>query len=294
MPASRHGSRMPAGYAGPRTWHRTAMSRRFAPVERPSAFRKIAAAMWQHPRDPTIYGSLDIDATHALAFLEDFKRRHGQKVTVSHLVARALAVAIARHPEVNAKVRYWGKLEQRDSVDLVLQVATDGGRDLAVARIDEADKQPLLAIADEVRRQAERIRAGRDEKMERSRGMFQRMPWWLARPALRAADVLTNELHVNLPALGLPRDAFGSAMVTNVGMFGIDTAFAPFTPIARCPIVLLVPEVRDRPWVVGGQVVSRPILRLCATFDHRVIDGFQAGKLSREVRALLSEPAQLE
>ena len=104
----------------------------------------------------------------------------------------------------------------------------------------------------------------------------------------------TNELHLHLPKQGMPSDPFGSAMVTNVGMFGIDTAFAPFTPIARCPMIILVPQVRQRPWVVDGEVVSRPVLRLCGTFDHRVIDGYHAGKLSAEITELLTNPEQLE
>jgi pyruvate dehydrogenase E2 component (dihydrolipoamide acetyltransferase) len=120
------------------------------------------------------------------------------------------------------------------------------------------------------------------------------LPWWLARPTLAAADFLANELHVDLPARGLPNDPFGSAMITNVGMFGIDTAFAPFFPGARCPMIVLVTEVRQRPWVVDGDVVSRPILRLCATFDHRVIDGYHAGKLSKADSDHLEHPERLD
>jgi pyruvate dehydrogenase E2 component (dihydrolipoamide acetyltransferase) len=266
----------------------------FTAVKDPSAFRKIAAAMWKHPSDPTIYGAVDIDASAALAFLEKYREKHAVRVTISHLCAMAIARAIAKNPEVNAKVRFWGRLEQRESIDITLQVATDGGQDLGAALIRNADRKTLKEIADELGRQAKSIREGRDENYARTRGAFRRMPWWLTRPAIVAADFLTNELHVNLPKQGLPRDPFGSAMVTNVGMFGIDTAFAPFTPIARCPILVLVPEVRDRPWVVQGQVVSRPVLRLCATFDHRVIDGFQAGKLSRSVSELLHAPEQLD
>jgi pyruvate dehydrogenase E2 component (dihydrolipoamide acetyltransferase) len=264
----------------------------FTAIRDPSAFRKIAAAMWKHPSDPTIYGSLDIDATRALAFLSDYRQRHDVKVTITHLVALALARTIARHPEVNAKVRFWGRLEQRESIDITLQVATDGGKDLGAALIRRADQKTLSDIAEELARQALSIRQGRDENYERTRGAFRRLPWWLTRPALGAADFLTNELHIDLPKQGLPRDPFGSAMVTNVGMFGIDTAFAPFTPIARCPILVLLPEVRERPWIDDGRVVSRPVLRLCATFDHRVIDGFQAGLLSRTVSEMLQAPEQ--
>ena len=35
----------------------------------PSTFRRIAACMWGRPSDPTIYGSMDVDATDLLAFV---------------------------------------------------------------------------------------------------------------------------------------------------------------------------------------------------------------------------------
>jgi pyruvate/2-oxoglutarate dehydrogenase complex dihydrolipoamide acyltransferase (E2) component len=36
-----------------------------------------------------------------------------------------------------------------------------------------------------------------------------------------------------------------------------------------------------------------PTLKLCATFDHRVIDGVQAATLAREIQSLLSAPESL-
>jgi pyruvate dehydrogenase E2 component (dihydrolipoamide acetyltransferase) len=103
--------------------------------------------------------------------------------------------------------------------------------------------------------------------------------------------VLVNELHVELP--GMPGDPFGSAIITSVGMFGIDSAFAPFVPLARCPMLILVPEVRPRPWAVGESAVVRPVLRLCATFDHRIIDGAAAGRFAARLTELFASPALL-
>jgi pyruvate dehydrogenase E2 component (dihydrolipoamide acetyltransferase) len=88
----------------------------------------------------------------------------------------------------------------------------------------------------------------------------------------------------------MPRDPFGTAVITNVGGFGIDTAFAPFLPMGRTPMLLLVTKVRERPWVVDGEVVVRPVLRLCATFDHRIVDGYQAGQLAQIIMAKVQHP----
>jgi pyruvate dehydrogenase E2 component (dihydrolipoamide acetyltransferase) len=269
------------------------MTTHFTPMEEVSSFRRMAAGMWGKPSDPSIYGSMDIDATAALAFLAEHQAKTGVKLTVTHLVARAVALALRDQPEINAKVRFWGRLEQRSTIDIFLTVSTGEGRDLSGARIERADTRSLVEIANEIASRAKTIRTGEDKSFEKSRKLLKSTPWWLARPATWLSDFLVNELHVDLPSQGLPLDAFGSALITSVGMFGIDTAFAPFVPLARCPILILVTEVRPRPWVNGDKVEVRPVLRLCATFDHRIVDGVAAGKLARRLHQLFAAPAQL-
>ncbi|HEY1553492.1 MAG TPA: 2-oxo acid dehydrogenase subunit E2 [Kofleriaceae bacterium] len=264
---------------------------RFTPVEDASTFRRMAAAMWQRPRDPSIYGSMDLDATAALAFLSALPEQ--PRVTITHLVARAVALALRAHSELNGKVRFWGRLEQRATVDVFVTVATDGARDLSGARIERADEKSLAELAREIAERAGKIRGGNDPSYRKGKAMLGRMPWWLARPAMWLSDVLVNELHVDLAARGMPRDPFGSAIVTSVGMFGIDSAFAPFVPLARCPMLILVPEIRPRPWAVGDRVEVRPVLRLCATFDHRLIDGAAAGRFAADLCRLFADPARL-
>ena len=263
----------------------------FTSVSDASSFRRMAAAMWRAPSDPSIYGSMDIDATAALAFLDAQRARAQTKLTITHLVARAVALALRDQPELNGKVRFWGKLEQRATIDVFVTVAT--GKDLSGARIDRADEKSLAVLAAEIAERAGRIRRGSDTSYQKSRGTFRKLPWWLARTATRISDILVNELHVDLSSHGMPGDPFGSAIVTSVGMFGIDTAFAPFVPLARCPMLILVPEVRPRPWAVADRVEVRPVLRLCATFDHRIIDGAAAGVFAHRLGALFAAPDAL-
>jgi pyruvate dehydrogenase E2 component (dihydrolipoamide acetyltransferase) len=259
----------------------------FKPVEGASSFRRMAAAMWRSPSDPSIYGSMDVDATASLAFMA----AQPTKITITHLVARAVALAMRAQPELNAKVRFWGRLEQRETIDVFVTVATGG--DLSGARIDRADEKSLAELAAAIAERAGRIRKGQDASYKKSRSAFEQLPWWLARPATQLSDLLVNELHVDLGKHGMPSDPFGSAIVTSVGMFGIDSAFAPFVPLARCPMLILVPEIRPRPWAVGDRVEVRPVLRLCATFDHRIIDGAAAGRFAAQLTQLFATPDAL-
>ncbi|MBT8496353.1 MAG: 2-oxo acid dehydrogenase subunit E2 [Deltaproteobacteria bacterium] len=262
----------------------------FTPEDSPSAFRRIAAAMWNRPSDPSIYGYVDVDVSTSQRQLGELAERHGVRLTMTHLVSYAVARAFAAHPKLNAKIRGWGRIERRSSVDLVISVSTDGGGDLSAARVEGAENLSLNQLASAVAREVDRTRRGDDEHMTKSRNLMRTLPPWLVRPALKLSDFVGNELDWHLPQLGMPRDPFGTAVITNVGMFGIDTAFAPFVPISRCPLLLLVTEVRDRPWAVDGKIECRPVLRLCATFDHRIVDGYQAGQLAQVIRRVVENP----
>ncbi len=264
----------------------------YRPLEHPSAFRKLAAAAWRAPNDPHIFGSVDVDMTAAEAFLRSYNARNGCKATVTHLVTRAVAMTLARHPEYNAKVGWW-RLKIRSRVDIFCQVATEGGRDLSGFKIDAADTRSVAEIAAALGGAAQKIRSGRDPAFDRSRRLFRALPLWAIRMLVGFLSFLVNTLNLDLPGLGLPRDPFGSAMVTSVGMMNVDTGFAPFTPVARCPLIATVTKVRQRPWVVDGRVEPRPILRLCGTFDHRIIDGYHAAEISTEVEELLERPERL-
>jgi pyruvate dehydrogenase E2 component (dihydrolipoamide acetyltransferase) len=82
--------------------------------------------------------------------------------------------------------------------------------------------------------------------------------------------------------------------VTNVGSFGLDEGYAPFTPFARVPVLVLVGAVKEQPAVVGGKVVPRPLLTITATVDHRFIDGAQLAVLAKIVRKGIEEPWTLD
>lgn len=270
------------------------MSPSFRPYENPSIFHRWAAAQWRRPKDPSIYGATEIDMTPSLAFLDEVREEWGVPVTVTHLVTKALAVAIARHPETNAKVRFWGKLERRDTVDLTVLIAGAGGRDLSAHRITAADQLPLRQLALDVIEACELIRTDADPKFRESKALMDKLPWWAMRAFLTLASLSMNELHADLSKQGLPADLFGTGMVTSLGMHGVDEAYAPLTPIGRIMVDLLLTRVRQRPWVDDdGQLVVRPTLKLCATFDHRVVDGIQAAKICQELHSLLGNPSSL-
>ena len=46
----------------------------------------------------------------------------------------------------------------------------------------------------------------------------------------------------------------------------------------------------DKPVVVDGHVVVRPMMNVTLTYDHRIIDGAEAGKFMRTLKAYMEHP----
>jgi 2-oxoglutarate dehydrogenase E2 component (dihydrolipoamide succinyltransferase) len=83
----------------------------------------------------------------------------------------------------------------------------------------------------------------------------------------------------------------GTFTITNGGIYGSLMS----TPILNAPQsgILGMHKIQDRPMVVGGQVVVRPMMYLALSYDHRIVDGKEAVTFLVRVKESLEDPARL-
>jgi pyruvate/2-oxoglutarate dehydrogenase complex dihydrolipoamide acyltransferase (E2) component len=270
------------------------MPRVFWPLEGLSSWRRLAPHVWDRPRDPTVYGVMELVVDRALPYLEALSEQSEVKVRISHLVTKALAQAIHANPAANGIIS-WRRIRVRSTVDIFVQVATDNGRDLSGAKIGRVDEKSLVEIARELSERAELVRRHADPGVERTKGLVERLPSFLLGRTVRLMEFLVYDLQLDLSRFGIACDQFGSAMVSNIGnfeSFGMSFALAPLVPMSRVPIVVLVGEVRRKPVVEGERVVARSVVSLGCTFDHRMIDGAQATAIAAVVQRVIEDPEQ--
>jgi 2-oxoisovalerate dehydrogenase E2 component (dihydrolipoyl transacylase) len=115
-----------------------------------------------------------------------------------------------------------------------------------------------------------------------------------------AQDLSLKELAVAINGLAAtarvgkttPTDMQGGTLtITNIGALGIDTG----TPIINPGEVAIVAfgTIKQKPWVLDGEVIPRWITTLGGSFDHRVVDGDLSARFMADVAAILEEPALL-
>ncbi|MCU1425368.1 MAG: 2-oxo acid dehydrogenase subunit [Microbacteriaceae bacterium] len=115
-----------------------------------------------------------------------------------------------------------------------------------------------------------------------------------------ANDLSLRELAVALEQLTItardgkssPADmANGTITITNLGSFGMDTG----TPILNPGEVGIVAlgTIKQKPWVVDGEVRPRFVTTIGGSFDHRVVDGDVVSRFIADVASVMEEPALL-
>ena len=219
--------------------------------------RKLAIATWSSPREGNIYGKLTIDATRALDYLQKLNQKTGSKVTITHLVGRAAGLALKAAPDLNGRI-VCGRYVPHQTADLAFLVALPETQDLAKFKVCKADQKTTLQIAEELQTGAERLRAGKDSNFEKSKGLLKTLPTWAIRPILWIVGYLTGALGIEVKALGLEAFPFGSAIITSVGMLGIDEGYAPPTPFARVPVYLAITQIKQRVVADKGHILITP------------------------------------
>ncbi|WP_156285976.1 dihydrolipoamide acetyltransferase [Oceanivirga salmonicida] len=109
---------------------------------------------------------------------------------------------------------------------------------------------------------------------------------------MKLSELVVKMKEVTKKALDMklsPNELQGSTFtISNLGMFGVQS----FGPIINQPnsAILGVSSTIEKPVVVNGEIVIRPIMSLGLTIDHRVVDGLAGAKFMKDLKELLENP----
>jgi pyruvate dehydrogenase E2 component (dihydrolipoamide acetyltransferase) len=203
---------------------------------------------------PHVTEFLQVDVTETMAAvrrLRELPEFAELRVSPLLFVARALLIAVARHPLVNSS---WDAAAEEIVVkhDVNLGIAVAAERGLIVPNIKRADALTLPDLARGLQTLTETARAGK------------------ATPADLSGGTIT---------------------ITNVGVFGVDAGTPILTPGET--VILAFGQVKEAPWVVGGQLAVRQVCTLSLSFDHRIVDGELGSAVLRDVGSMLTDPLRI-
>ena len=267
-------------------------------AEQASVFRNIETPAWGEVREETI----PVAAPAAPAPIDDAREESIPVRGVRKATANAMTSSAYSAPHVSV----WVDVDASRTMELVKRLKASP--DFADVKIS-----PLLIMARAVMwalRRTPMINAAwvdtEDGAQIRVRhyvnlGIAAATPRGLLVPNIKDAQTMnTRELAKALEHLTLtaregktsPADqAGGTFTITNIGVFGVD-AGTPIINPGEAGIIALG-AIRQKPWVVDGEVRPRWVTTVSGSFDHRVVDGDGISRFIADVASVLEEPALL-
>ncbi len=258
-----------------------------------SPWRKLSIAIYGAPSEGKVYGTYEVDVTDMMQYIKQ-KRRDGVRITVTHFIVKA--VGQARHqyaPEVNCYVPR-GKIVYRENADVFMSILKKGGSGQTGMIIPEVQKKTVSEIADYVSNRLQAKREGNEKGLYSMTKIMARVPWPFRKLVLKLFTWWIFDMEFPVPGMKKQQSPFGSIMLTNIGTLGLKTGMVALFPIGKLPGVIAMGKVEEKPVVINGEIVIRSILPLTGTFDHRMVDGAQIGKLGRGIQKVLRNPVNLD
>ncbi|MGO3321267.1 MAG: dihydrolipoamide acetyltransferase family protein [Microbacterium gubbeenense] len=198
----------------------------------------------------------DVDATRTMEFVARLKQQpQFADIKISPLLvyARAVLWAVQRTPEINST---W--IETEDGAEIQVRNYVNLG-------IAAATPRGLIVP---------NIKDAQDLSIRELASALQDL-------TLKAREGKTS-----------PADmASGTITITNIGVFGMD-AGTPILNPGEAGIIAMG-AIRQKPWVIDGEVRPAWVTTVSGSFDHRIVDGDKVSRFVADVAAVLEEPALL-
>lgn len=217
--------------------------------------RQMLHAMQASVQVPQASVWMDVDVTKTVELIDQLKARRefsGLRISPIVVLAKAVCLALAQHPEVNSTL----DLERQEIVvhpDVNLGIAAATQRGLIVPNIKAANEHNILSLTHALNDLVAKVREGRITPSDAANGTF---------------------------------------TITNVGVFGVEGGTPILNPNESAILLLGTFNRRPWVVGSGEdeRLEIRSVAKLTLTIDHRVLDGEQASRFLADVATILEDP----
>jgi len=249
-------------------------------VERFSANRQAVAANSAVAREKSmIHLITEVDITAARQLIAEHRSLTGEGLSLTAYVVTCVARALADFPELNAfrNGRHLIVLEDV-TVSVAFEREIDGESVPEPIAIQAVNRKSYREVHDELRAAQNRTDEPIGSAMGNAWTRF--IPGFLLRAVTRLAY---RDISVWMQ--------YGVVGVTSVGMFGSGPMW--LVPLASSTITVSVGTINKRPALIEGAMREREHICLTLTFNHEVVDGAPATRLTSRLSEILASGDEL-
>ena len=231
-----------------------------------SLWRKSSIRNWKVRSDSSTYVTHDLNVTQ----LHEFCLQ--QNLNSFFVFLSICSKALKSCPDVNV-ILHRGKVHYRNEQNIFIHVIEDElGEELSgYVSYNPGDKD-LTMLNSELTKELGVIKSGKSF-FQLSQSLSRFVPGFLIGPLMKISGFILYTLNFNLSYRLIPRDCFGSLMISNIGSIGLEHALIPLVNYTRAHLALAYGKSFKKLVKKDENIVEEEFVKLGFTFDHRVIDG---------------------
>jgi chloramphenicol O-acetyltransferase len=247
-----------------------------------SLWRKSSIRNWKINNDSSTYVFHDL----CIEKLNTFCKSHGLNPFISFI--KIVSESLKDNPEINTFLGLQN-VYYRKTYNVFIHVLEDTKQEeLSGMVIYDACNKSYESLNQEVSQSIKEIRSGKSF-FAPTQNIAKFIPGFLIRPLFYISGVILYKFNFNLFPKLLPRDCFGSILVSNVGSVGLEKAFIPLVSHSGAHLALSYGKSFTKLKLVNNNVVEIPHVTLGFTFDHRVIDGSHLNKFINSIEEKINK-----
>ncbi len=255
--------------------------------------RRLMFYIMRGRNESQVYFDIQVDATKLIPYMDKARDSFGANFT--HISVAATAIALSANPRMNRFV-VGKRLYQRNERYITFSMKRNkvGGQidraaKIATVKMKIIDGELISDFCKRVNEQIGEERSGKKTKGDKEIDLFNFFP----RPILHLGLPLIELLdYFNLlPGEFIDQDPmYTSIFMANLGSLNMGAAYHHLYEYGNCPLFIMVGKMEQRPVVVDGQIVIRPIIPFRFNFDERIDDGINARFGMDAIQAVLEDP----
>eukprot|EP00349_Pseudokeronopsis_sp_Brazil_P000471 CAMPEP_0202965026 /NCGR_PEP_ID=MMETSP1396-20130829/9142_1 /ASSEMBLY_ACC=CAM_ASM_000872 /TAXON_ID= /ORGANISM="Pseudokeronopsis sp., Strain Brazil" /LENGTH=217 /DNA_ID=CAMNT_0049687611 /DNA_START=282 /DNA_END=935 /DNA_ORIENTATION=- len=213
---------------------------------------------------------------------------------MSHILVRGFAFGMDKMRRDIGRIK-WGNFTPSKEMGITVLVDQDGGRDLALCSVWEAQKMSMQELGEAIKAQVMKIKEHKNSEHKAMAKTSSFAPPYVLSLIQPLFGYLTNAVGWNLSFAKLKANNTGQTVITNIGSLDMEEGFAPFCPPCQAEFLACMGKAVKKPVVTEGDKIEvKPIMKVVYTLDHRFGDASLTLKMFKILKDYIEDPEHFD
>lgn len=255
-----------------------------------SVRKKISISTWGRPNDGKLMGEVPLNCEIIDNFIKKFNQKNPEtKITYTHFFAKVIGIVFGEMKKFSGKIAF-GELVPATELNIGFTIDV-GGKNLGLKTVKNCDSLPLSQLKENSRKGFKDVKSNKDQKFNRELKAMKLMPSAFIQFFLDVGAFCSYWMEFSLPQKKIFKDQCGTVLITNLSKFSMPVAYPPLTSFTKTMGIFSITEPVMTPVVEKNlEIVSRKMLNLNFTIDHRFGDGAQGHKMISRIQEIAGQP----